>query len=1783
VFGKLDFGLVIAPSFKVDGPLFDFSLYCTMTDNKMNKSINSMRDRKVKFVFNDRHRDTCDDAADLWVSDDFEELCFDKISRRSSLSRRRDKGPSCSGDKFKVFDYDASFNSDLRNKILKNGNVSVVSRFRGLTLVPSCDVVLPFPVYVDERSVVRACNRYISLSGNLPRISDCDKPHFKEFIFVLLNPNLRKQSLACFTSDFVFGFGLYFLLFLVSDSLGNSFMYFNIYLLVMTVVDSLIPVFLTPQVVLCSEVIKLGVVLPICEEFLKLVVGGCEFGLFEFLARLQSPDFSFIAFLPFMLHICISFLPFKYALLVHILWNVSVLSGSFTEHCLGATLGIESLQGEIAFDLDLVKSLLELDYVGIVLKMLNFDTFHPGRLRNLCSILTFGEASEFCAETVKAYIGEDSGLEEEIVCLGPGDYRPSLVEKFCSRFLPKSITASLMYKRIVAFVLAIVASRWFTNIRELSFFNYVPEEGKDIIATAVDLAISFYSSVSAVMSSGNWMDFFTAPKDVKFEDFVCEFEDRDLSEPDFDIDSAILEAEKELEGRRLEFNSPTVEKLKARLLYAIRKMKQLKRAQEDRCVPYFMLLLGTPGGGKTSLVNSLAGVVARVHDEVRFNGDIVPLNINLKHPAEAPHLETARIALLNDVKADHKNNKTPGQWTLEEYIQQIVDSNTLVFPSATPEGKSHVYNNLNMMVVSTNAKTFLFSDPCERLERRVASGMIVEMEVYLNDKIVPYSVYKNWPLALRNSRTRFQLMKGVASDCHFKFEATGVFLSYAEYFVYFERSLREHVEKAKRDAFAFGRKNVCPCGVSIPYHLVPYSVGDEIHPCNVDKVAGPEAVSYCEISEVCNPPSLDTISFAIRRRRVMTSGALNTLDFFSRTKYLISGFFLFLASFTLSSTTVLLLVSAALCFSLGLVSDNLGLLLGEARFMRHTLEGVRLVFGENFYYYKLQAIYKYYSLKEFVKRNSVVISIFATGAMGFVLYNLYKKRSKLVTTGNVHVVEKSNVDPRSLDVGVVTRQSSFSPELSRDWGPGEHYQSKLVSKGVAKEDLVRLCRKNSYFVKFFFPTGFMMETHIFLLDSMRFVFNYHYLKPIDYKGNFDIELEGKRYSFDASDWKLAKGSEMCVCRHNFNLCVTDVKRFLLKEDVTYGVEVTLVYKDQLKESVATFMPTLPLDGVIVSAYQFKAVVAKGDCSLPLIGKLTGGFAIVGFQAYGMSSISNPNCLDIAGASAFLASSIDVSDEEQPELVIPLIGNLKPASVHHCLARSNDASLILLGDSGEKCSKFKSKISKSLVHDVFSPLLKKQYTWPGRLSRVVEEGGMKKYYSAIQNTLCVNFKGCMLRQSIVRLAALEYLNGLPLDGIQVSPLSLEDAILGLEDSSIGRLPFNTSCGPYYAKDGIRNKHDLFEEIDGKFVAKPFLKEDICDILKKMDNDELYYLPVKLVPKDEVKSLEKIGKCDVRYFGVIHLPPNLVVRMYLMPLVSILLSMAVYSECYGSMNAGSIEWNNLANRLFVPNSKLIDMDFKKYDRSHMLVVLRAVAWFFKRMALTVGYTELEAKRTYYSVLQICWHLVFYQSDVFIEIGHMSSGFLLTLIMNSLINSFLMRCAFQELTARPLREFRKLVRVATVGDDNASSVSDEIADVFNVVTIAKIYEKYGYHVTNADKSAELKPFVSREDIVFLKRHFVFSSETNTYLAPLEKDSIYKALCFDKADSKSDSPISRLVDIANSCQREFFLHGKKEFLEFQELLRETKDAKGIPFRLLDYDSLMVEYWEKRFRTFAA
>lgn len=748
-----------------------------------------------------------------------------------------------------------------------------------------------------------------------------------------------------------------------------------------------------------------------------------------------------------------------------------------------------------------------------------------------------------------------------------------------------------------------------------------------------------------------------------------------------------------------------------------------------------------------------------------------------------------------------------------------------------------------------------------------------------------------------------------------------------------------------------------------------------------------------------------------------------------------------------------------------------------------------------------------------------------------------------------------------------------------------------VSRDVASGDLTKLVRAATRVarVQRFFADGksdSTMQT-VFLLTNEVMVCNKHYLfrrEPFAWIEKIQFDIDGTRLMLAYNDIVFPEENELAFMRHCVPF-VSDLSKFLVEETKKTWVDCALVRLHEESKAQCQLSEFVePTTKTKYPAWSWNGDVSPGECGTPLIvqGNQSALIGLVSARATGPF-----------GTTYALASPLDLKllKGVLEKFGVPMVSRVEMTwmeefkdigelSVRSELRNVGSPSLWALGTLHGPSRSFKSKLKRTAMHDLAKAKLTKPYGPPERLRGLDENG---KWNSAMMHT----FKYVDLPDSSTlsekRAAMRAYSEDCLANkqGTKLNAISLSEAFFGKPEIGIERVPFSTSVGPLL-RAKASNKFDLFIRKESVYHLDGEVREGVVKAIEAFAAAALTPVRLDVTPKDELRPLEKIALCKVRLFSVVDFIYNITLRMLTMPIITFLLSHRFDSCIFGYMNAGSREWTKLAEWLLEPGGDTFDMDFSAFDTSHSYGMFLVVAEFCWICAKELGYEKRWADALYFAMLSLTLQVAVYLNDAFIKLKGMPSGVTVTLILNSIVNAILMRMAFARLVPDiPLKEFRKHVHEAMVGDDNVCGVSRDVRERFNASTIFPLYREWGYVATPATKDDKVETYSGIENRSFLKRRFRYDSKEQLWFAPIEEDSIWKSFTYQRVTSGIE-PLQRLKQLGENAQREFFLYGEEVFLVKQaEVFSLFKDSgvDVLPDRLV-YSDLLELYRRGEFRT---
>lgn len=438
------------------------------------------------------------------------------------------------------------------------------------------------------------------------------------------------------------------------------------------------------------------------------------------------------------------------------------------------------------------------------------------------------------------------------------------------------------------------------------------------------------------------------------------------------------------------------------------------------------------------------------------------------------------------------------------------------------------------------------------------------------------------------------------------------------------------------------------------------------------------------------------------------------------------------------------------------------------------------------------------------------------------------------------------------------------------------------------------------------------------------------------------------------------------------------------------------------------------------------------------------------------------------------------------------------------------------------------------------------------------------------------------------SVLDYKNGFMHTLVQfpelmrsIRPLTREETVNGkIATRFIDKMVSGTSIGYPLTGPKENYQHEVVSPEDERRQDCVDFEEYIWDEFEYMEQEYVEgrrcYPVFKACLKDEPTPLDKD---KVRVFQAAPVSLQLLVRKYFLPVVRAMSMLPLASECAVGVNAHSREWEQLSSRITQYGSeRILAGDYSKYDLRMPSQLVLAAFSVIVDIAAKCGYSARDLSVMKGVATDIAYPVMAYNGDLISLYASNPSGHNLTVYINCIVNSLLLRCAYYHVEG-PEYPFRDRVAMITYGDDCKGSVSTE-CEHYNHIAVAKYLSDRGMVFTMPDKEATPRPFMHDNEADFLKRFSVYHEKLNCTLGALDSDSIYKCL---HAVLKSSflSPRQQAMANLETAAAEWFVHGEAVYeTKRQQLLaiaRIHEMDHGCPSLRLTYDDRVAQ-WKERY-----
>jgi hypothetical protein len=794
-------------------------------------------------------------------------------------------------------------------------------------------------------------------------------------------------------------------------------------------------------------------------------------------------------------------------------------------------------------------------------------------------------------------------------------------------------------------------------------------------------------------------------------------------------------------------------------------------------------------------------------------------------------------------------------------------------------------------------------------------------------------------------------------------------------------------------------------------------------------------------------------------------------------------------------------------------------------------------------------------------------------------------------------------------------QGNLSPDsiadvAARDAEPNvwaENYISPLpmstASKTTTSHDLANLCCENLVYVesKKHFVRGFFIESNFMILPA-------HFVKRHwdDGETDFDVRCWRRNPRVTGGNFrdKIAKDYTYLVPGTDFAICWTpsagsmvDLKKFLPYGPVSDS-EATFILKE--KSSEVEFAKTFykhdktgidhhSMKNIPGGTYKLPFNTKDGMCMSPLVSRGR-GTTILGFHLCGQGVTGGCGNLTLGQVELGLRTLANVpgvvrtvsqgtlpKDQFGTKLIES--GVVHPKSATRYL--SEGCSIEVFGSTSGRATPI-SRVVPTIISDIVTEVTNVPQKWgPPKL----KGEGIYPFQVALEQLSHPSMSlGSIVGKSVrcFRLQFIKIRQKLPELFVECKPLSEVETVSGRKNRRfIDAMNFNTSPGwPLSGKKLeilIDLEPELYPDIGLPRTFIPAIWEEVRRIKGILLSGERVYCVWKACLKDEPT---KLTKETVRVFQSAPIALQLLIRMYFLPIVRIIQLNPLMCECMVGANAEGPEWEQLNDFMNSKGKNILAGDYSKYDQRMPAQLVTAafsiLIWVAEELC---DYPKEDVKLMKALVAEITYPMMAYNGDMIMLFGSNPSGQNLTVIINSLVNSLLLRsCYYTEYPDEPVGSFTDYCAFGTYGDDVKGSVS-ELRPKFNHISFAKFLSQFDMKFTMPDKTSIATEYMEADEADFLKRKNLYNPDLKANVGVLSEDSIFKRL-HSHLLSKELTLEQQSAQNIDTSLHDWFYYGRDHFEYRLNQMKDVAARTGITHLChgfgRSYDERVQEWLQK-------
>jgi hypothetical protein len=526
----------------------------------------------------------------------------------------------------------------------------------------------------------------------------------------------------------------------------------------------------------------------------------------------------------------------------------------------------------------------------------------------------------------------------------------------------------------------------------------------------------------------------------------------------------------------------------------------------------------------------------------------------------------------------------------------------------------------------------------------------------------------------------------------------------------------------------------------------------------------------------------------------------------------------------------------------------------------------------------------------------------------------------------------------------------------------------------------------------------------------------------------------------------------------------------------------------------------------------------------------------------------------------------------PEMIMDREVITGPVHPHAAASRLPDEAAVVVLGATKLRTKQKSCVVKSILSDDVADVFGFENQWgPPKL-----EPNWKCYNAVLEH---LANPGDTFKPDELERARQDWMEPL-MEKVGTIPdirvLTLQEAIMGINgERFIDPMDMSTSmCHPLFGK-----KRSHFTDVwhNGELVSRT-PSEQIMFELERVEGCWKRGKRANVVWSSNLKDEPTVHtKESVRVFQGSPVVLTILMRKYFLKIVRFLGLHSLEAECAVGVNAFGKEWETLMahSDKYSKNTNL-GWDYSKYDVRMNSQLTTAAYLSLIDLAKAHGYSATDLYIMQMMLYDIVHPFLDFNGTLIQVFNMNTSGNSLTVIINSIVGSFLVRMGFFHVYPEKER-FRDFVAALTYGDDFKGSVKPECAG-FNFASYRDFLALFGMKITHPNKTTEALEFLSKDELDFLKRMSNYIPEIRRSIGMLNEESILKPL---HAHLKSTKATMREVacDAVENALHEWFAHGREVYEDRRSKLQEVCRRNSLPVMALETDfDTRVLYWKEKY-----